>query len=49
VLQAQASHLALLHRRYRHGVKKDDLRAWLSEQAASQARVWRAAYDAARR
>lgn len=48
VMQAQVSHMALLHTRALRAVKKDELRAWLLAHAQRQAAMWMAAYRARR-
>ena len=47
VVQAEASALALAHRAAWHKVKKDELRSWLRDSAATLVKRWRATYRAA--
>lgn len=47
VVEAEASVLALHHRKAWHKVKKDDLRSWLRDSAAVLTARWRATYAAA--
>lgn len=47
VVEAEASILALRHRKAWHNVKKDGLRAWLHDSAATLVSRWRATYQAA--
>lgn len=49
VLQAQASELARIHRAAWSAVKKDDLRAWLLDNAGALGKVWKEAYAAGKR
>jgi hypothetical protein len=46
-VEAEASLLALRHRKAWHGVKKDSLRSWLRDSTAALVARWRAAYAAA--
>lgn len=48
-LQAQASELGRIHARAWSGVKKDDLRAWLLDATGPMTKVWKEAYQAAKR
>ncbi len=47
MVEAEASILALRHRKAWHSVKKDDLRSWLGDSAATLVSRWRATYAAA--
>jgi uncharacterized membrane protein len=47
MVEAEASLLALRHRKAWHNVKKDDLRDWLRDSAATLVSRWRATYRAA--
>jgi hypothetical protein len=47
MVEAEASALALAHRKAWHKVKKDDLRAWLRDSAVTLVDRWRATYRAA--
>jgi Uncharacterized protein conserved in bacteria (DUF2252) len=47
IVEAEASVLALHHRKAWHKVKKDELRAWLRDSAAVLVDRWRATYTAA--
>jgi hypothetical protein len=47
MVEAQASVMALRHRKAWHKVKKDDLRAWLRDSTATLVSRWRATYAAA--